>query len=189
MESLLNYSKETQETRLLCEGWTKDTTGHVNVAVVVGNNAGLNTRAVNFAKSTVVELIGRFYAEVFLKDPLFPPNIDFNIKLMPLPNNFVCKSAAPAAIAAQQNFKLIIQSVYLTIHTKQLTRTTVISAHGVFLIVKNNMKYHLSRVQIKHLIIPANLTSINFDVLIGALPNLIIIDLVSDAELAGDNQK
>ena len=39
MESLLNYSKETREIRLLCEGWTKDTTGHVNVTAVGGNNA------------------------------------------------------------------------------------------------------------------------------------------------------
>ena len=67
VESLLNYSKETQETRLLCEGWTKYTTGHVNVTAVGGNNAGLNARAVNFARSTVVELIGRFDADVFIK--------------------------------------------------------------------------------------------------------------------------
>ena len=65
VECLLNYSKETQETRLLCEGWTKDTTGHVNVTAVSGTNAGLNARDVNFARSAVVEFIGRPHADVF----------------------------------------------------------------------------------------------------------------------------
>ena len=38
----------------------------------------------------------------------------------------------------------------------------------------------------KHLSIPANQTSINFDnVLTGALPDLVIVGLVSDADLAG----
>ena len=42
---------------------------------------------------------------------------------MPSPNSFVCKSAAPAGNAAQENYKLVIQSVNLIIHTKQFTST------------------------------------------------------------------
>ena len=53
LESLLNFCKGIQETRLLCEGWTKDTTGHMGVTTVGGNNAGLNARAATFARSTV----------------------------------------------------------------------------------------------------------------------------------------
>ena len=79
VENLLNYSKETQETRLLCKGWTKDTTGHVNVTAVGGTDAGLNARAVNFAKSAVVEFICRPHADVFHQDRLIPPNIDLNL--------------------------------------------------------------------------------------------------------------
>ena len=45
IETALNFSKETQETRLQCEGSTKDTTGHMGVTSVGGNNAGLNARA------------------------------------------------------------------------------------------------------------------------------------------------
>ena len=59
LESLLNFCKETQKTRLLCEGFTKDTTGHMDVTTVGGNNAGLNARAATFVSSTVLELIGR----------------------------------------------------------------------------------------------------------------------------------
>ena len=65
LETLLNYSKETQDTRVLCEGWTIDSSGNMSVTEVAGANAGLNTRAVTFATSTVVELIGRPHLDVF----------------------------------------------------------------------------------------------------------------------------
>ena len=109
-ESLHYYSKEPQNTRLLCEGWTKNKIGHVNVNAVGKNNAGLNARAVNYSRRIVVELIGRSHANVFNKNRLLCPNIDFNIKLMPSPNYIVCKWAALAANAAQNNFKLVILS-------------------------------------------------------------------------------
>ena len=95
LETLFNFYKETQETPLLCEGWTKDTTGHMNVTAVGGNNAGLNARAATFARSTVVEFIDRPHWDVFSQERLIPPNINFHMKLMPSPNDFVCKSAAP----------------------------------------------------------------------------------------------
>ena len=127
-ESLLNYSKKTQETRFLCEDWTKDTTGHVNVTAVGGNNAGLNARAVNYSRSSVVELIGRHHADAFHQNRLIPPNVDLNLKLMTSSTNFVCKSAAPAGNAPQNNFKLVIMSANLIIYTKQHT-STALTAH------------------------------------------------------------
>ena len=80
LETLLNFSKQIQETRLLSEGWTKDTSGHMGVTAVGGNNAGLNTRATKFARSTVVELIGRFHLDVFQQERLISPNIDLNMR-------------------------------------------------------------------------------------------------------------
>ena len=188
IESLLNFCKETQETRLLCEGWTKDTAGNVGVTGVGGNNAGLNARAAIFARSTVAELIGRPHVDVFHQDRLIPPAIDLHLKLMPSANNFVCKSAALAGNAQQENFKMVIQSVNLIICIKKLT-STAIKAH-MELLESQNMRHHYSRVQIKHLSIPANQSSINFDnVFTGALPDLVIVGLVSDADFAGGYQK
>ena len=65
LESLLNFCKEIQETRLLREGSTKETSGHLTVTAVGGNNAGLNARAVTVARSTLVKLIGRLHLDVF----------------------------------------------------------------------------------------------------------------------------
>ena len=47
LETLLNFSKEIQETRLLSEGWTKDTSWHMGVTAVGVKNVGFNTRARN----------------------------------------------------------------------------------------------------------------------------------------------
>ena len=49
LESVLNFFKEVQDTRLLSEGWTKEPSGHMHVTAVGGNNAGLNARAATFA--------------------------------------------------------------------------------------------------------------------------------------------
>ena len=40
LESLLNIFKEVQETRLLSEGWTKDTSGHMNITEIDGKIPG-----------------------------------------------------------------------------------------------------------------------------------------------------
>ena len=103
---------------------------------------------------------------------------------MPSPNNFVYKSSAPVRNAALNNFKLVILSANLIIQIKQLT-SKLLKAH-MELLQLQNIKHNLSPVQIKHLTIPANQTSINSDnVLTGALPDLVIVGLVSDADLAG----
>ena len=102
-------------------------------------------------------------------------------------DSFLCKLAAPVAGAAQQNYKMAIQRVNLIIHTKQLTSLAQ-KAHKKLLQVQN-MRTHYSRVQVKHLSIPANQTSISFDnVFTGALPNLVIVGLVSDVDHAGGYQ-
>ena len=105
------------------------------------------------------------------------------MKLIPSPNDFVCKSTVAGQRAQENNYKLVIQSANLIIRTKKLTST----AHKALMdrLFLQNMVHHLSRVQIKHLSIPANQISINFDnVFNGALPDLVVVGLVSDADLA-----
>ena len=160
----------------------------MGVTAVGGNNACLNACAAIFARSTLVELIGRPHLDVFNQERLIPPIIDLHMKLMLTLNKFVCKSAAPGQGAQQENYKLVIQSVNLIIRTKKLTST----AHGAYmdLFILQNMRHHLLRVQIKHLSFSANQTFINFDnVVTGALPDLVIVGLVSDADLAGGDQR
>ena len=103
IESLFNYCKETQETWFQCDSWTKNTNGNINDTAVNENNAGLNARAANFARSTLVKLIRVFIADVFYQNRQSCPNIDLYLKLMPSQNNFLCKSAALVQTEAQEN--------------------------------------------------------------------------------------
>ena len=155
---------------------------------MAGRPAVLNARVATFAKITVVELIGRPHLDVFNQKTPYSSKHKFYMKLMPYPNNFVCKSSAPGQGSQQDNYKLVIQRVNHIIYTKKLTST----AHGALmdLLVHQNMRHHLSRVLIKQLSISANQTSINFDnVFTGALPDLVIVGLMSNANLAGGYQR
>ena len=110
------------------------------------------------------------------------------MKLIMSPNDFVFESAALAANAQQENYKLVIQRANLIIRTKKLTSTAHKALMDLFL--TQNMVHHLSRLQMKHLSILANQTSINFgNDFTGALPNLVVVCLVSDADLAGGYQR
>ena len=188
LETFLNFSKEIQETRLLSEGWTKDTSGHMGVTAVGRNNAGFSTRATKFAKIAVVEVIGRPHHDAFQQERLIPPNIYLNMRLIPFPNDFVCKSATPAQGGQQENYKFVIKSSNLMIRTKKLTDT----AHKALidLLLTQNMVHHLLRVQMKHLSISAYTISINCEnIFTCASPDLVVVGLVSDGDLAGGYQR
>ena len=100
----------------------------------------------------------------------------------------MCKPAAPGQVTQQENYKLVIQSASLIIRTKKLTSTT----HKALMdfLALQNLVHHLSRVTMKHLSIPTNQTSINFDNFVtGALLDLVVVGLVTDVDLAGGYQK
>ena len=154
LETLINYSKETQNRRHLCEGWTKDTAEHMNVTDVTEANVGLRTRARRCERSNVVELFERPHLDVFQQDRFIPPRFDVYLKLIQAANNFVCKSIAPQqGGAAQQNYKEVIQFALIIVYTKQLTSEEM--AHSK-LLEKQVMRLPYTRVQVKHLSIPKN---------------------------------
>ena len=65
------------------------------------------------------------------------------MRLIPFPNDFVCKSAAPAKGNQQETYKFVIQSANLIIRTKKHTST----AHKALidLLLTQNMVHQLSR--------------------------------------------
>ena len=86
--TLINNSEETQKTRLLTEGWTKDTEGHMEMTDVARDKQGLRSRAAHIATSRVVKLIGCPQLDVFQQDRLILPNVDVYLKLIPSAKNF-----------------------------------------------------------------------------------------------------
>ena len=190
LETLINYSKETQKTRLLAEGWVKDSSGHMNEfdTAAGGGNAGLVARTGTFANSAVVELIMRPHLDIFQQDRLIPPGVDLHLKLIPSAASFVCKSPAPQANNAQERFKPVITFAGLYIHTKQLTSEAELAQRALFR--ERVMRLAYTRVQVKHMSIPTQQTFYNFDNLFtGNLPDLVVVGLVDDLDMAGGYQR
>jgi hypothetical protein len=178
-ETALNFTKETQDTRLLVEGWIKDLAGKMDVANPAGDNTGLATREDEWNKSGVVQLIGRPHSDMFMQSRLIPPGLDLHMKFIPAAHEFVIMSAVN-----NENFKLVIKALTLTIKMKRLA-SEVELAHRE-LNRSRFMKLPYTRVQLKTLSIAANLTSVSFDTLFsGPLPDLMVIGLVSDPDYAG----
>lgn len=184
LETLLNFSEDIQKTRLITEGWAKDTSGQMAVTDLGGANNGLKDRATRFATSTVVELVGRPHLDIFHQNRLIPPGTVLRIKLIPSSNQFVCICPAPAGNGAQEEFKAAIQNVSFMIRTKRLCESVDLAIRKTLLL--KNIKLPYTKVQVKHLTIPANVTSQDFDgIYDGMLPDLVIVGLVADEDFAG----
>lgn len=189
IETVLNYCKEVQETRLLTEGWVKDTTGKMDVTTVNGDNTGLKERTKWFAASAVVEMCGRLHLDMFQQGRVLLPGVDMHLKLVPSSNEFFVKSAAPGQGAQQEKFKVVIEKAVLTIRTKELIGDAALAHTAILEQGKSAMIPH-QRVQIKHLSIPQNTTSYNFEnVFTDNLPDLVVVGLVADADFSGHYNK
>ena len=184
METALNYSKETQETRLLSEGWVKDTAGSMAVTDLAGANTGLRDRATWFATSNVVEFVGRPHCDIFHQSRLIPPKIDLTLKLIPAPSQFVCISAPPGQNAQQEQFKVVIEHAKFTVRMKRLADAAEVAIQGKLQAKKMRLPY--TKVEMRQFTIPANVTSQVFEnVFNNALPDLVVIGLVNEENFGG----
>ena len=189
IETILNYCEEVQKNRLLVEGWVKDTAGKMSVTNVTGENVGLKERTAWFATSTLVELCGRLHLDMFQQGRVLCPGIDVHLKLVPSSNEFFVKCAAPANGVQQEKFKVVIEKVVLSIRTKELIADAALAHTAILEQGKCAMIPH-QRVQVKHLSIPQNTTSYNFEnVFTDNLPDLVVVGLVADADFSGHYNK
>jgi hypothetical protein len=181
--TLMNYTKEVQESRLPAEGWAKDTYGDTmddTSAAAAGTNVGLKTRAALFAKSALVELVGKPHVDLFNQNRLLPPGVDLFMKLVPSSDVFLFKKAA----AVVNDVKFVIKKASLHIHMKELSNAAEL-AHKELLRTRP-MKFPHTRVQAKHYTIPANTTKYSIDnMFTGPLPDRVIVGLVSDEDFGG----
>ena len=179
METLLNYNKQVQDTRLQAEGWSKDTTGSMGIADPQGANVGLVAREIVWNAGRTTELVGRPHLDIFQQGRLIPPKVNLHLKLIPAADNFVIMSNAqnPA-------FRVVIVSVQLTIRMKQLVSEAEL-AHRE-LVVHRPMKLPYSRIQMNERHITLGLQNISFDNLFtGVLPDLVVVGMVHQDHFAG----
>ena len=134
IETILNFSEDTQKTRLLSEGWVKDTARNVAVTDLAGGNTGLRDRATRFAESDVIELVGRPQCDIFHQSQIIPPGLTLRIRLMLAANQLAIICPPPAGQhAVQEQFKVIIQDASFIIRTKKLADAAELSIRKLLL--------------------------------------------------------
>ena len=188
VENLINFNKLIADTRLLAEGWTKDTAAEIGVTDAAGANRGLVARTAWFALSRVVTLIGRPHLDLFHQEKLIPANVDIKLRLIPNSNTFLLKTAAPGGNNPQVNYKLHLLSARLFIRTKEISPNLIL-AHEKML-QSTNYSIPYNRIVTKILTIPNGTNQMEFDnVYQGKLPDLVVVGLISDANMTGGYQR
>ena len=153
-----------------------------------GANTGFSNCDTRFVRSAVIELVGRPYLDLFYQRRIIPPGITLRIKLIPYSHQFVCICPAVQKNTSQKNFKVVIQNVSIIIRTRKLADAAELSIRK--LLLEKNMKLFYLKVQVKHLTIPANVTTQDFeDIFYGPLPDLVVVGLMADKDFAGHYNK
>ena len=187
VENFINYNKLISDTRLVAEGWKKDTARHCEVTDPNGDNLGLNDRRAWFTRSRVVTLIGRPHLDLFHQEKLIPSNIDLKLKLIPNTSAFLLKTAAPDG-HAQVNYKVHITSAMLFIRTKEISPSLILAQEKVLQTSNYSIPFH--KIITKTLTVPTGTAQIEFDnIYQGKLPDLILLGMVSDADMSGGYQR
>jgi hypothetical protein len=187
IENLINYGKDVQDTRMLAEGWTKDTAGKMEIVDPTGTNTGLVARTAWFAISKTVTLTGRPHLDIFHQEKLIPPNVDLKLRLIPNSHKFLLKTKAPDADHPQVNYKLNIISANFIVQTKVFSPSFLMAQEK--LLQTNNFVWPHNKVEPKTLMIPTGTSQIEFDnVFQGKLPDLVTLAFVADTDMAGGYQ-
>ncbi|KAF0139349.1 MAG: hypothetical protein FD143_3570, partial [Ignavibacteria bacterium] len=189
VENLINYNKLIAETRLVAEGWRKDTASQCQVTDPTGANQGLTARAAWFTRSRVVTLIGRPHLDLFHQEKLIPANVDLKLKLIPNTSDFLLKTAAPVDVDHPQiNYKVQIMSARLYIRTKEISPSLILAQEK--LLQTTNYSIPFNKIITKTLTIPMGTSQMEFDnIYQGKLPDLVILGMISDANMSGGYQR
>ena len=185
-ETIINVPKHTLNTRLLSEGWYKDTAGKLNITDPTGENLGLKERTSWFASGKSKTFIGRPHLDLFHQDKLIPSMIPLKFRFIPNKDSWILKTKSPGG--SQQNYKISISSAKMYLHIKEISSSLQL-AHQKML-QTSNYKIPYNRVLTKTLTLAKGLTYFEQDNLYsGQLPDLILLAMVADHDMAGGYQK
>ena len=185
LETILNYPKDVLTTRMICEGWVKDTPGKLDAPDPAADaNVGLKAREASFNASKVVRLIGRLHLDLFHQEKLIPPGVPIKIRLVPSRSAFVVINKKPDNVATQPQYVVKIMSARMLVQLKEVTPHLLL-AHQKMLQTANISIPH-TKVTMKAHSIPQGVSSFTIDNLFkGKLPTRIVTALVTDADSNG----
>ncbi len=187
MENLLCYSEDAQKTWMRGPLFIKDTAGQFGTFSRADDsvNLGAKARGVVFNASAEVQLSGRPHLDLFQQDRAILPNCTLMLRLIPNRDNFVLMNPT---VNPQVNYKIKIVDARLHLRVNHISDSLNLAYEKMLL--SCNARYPITRVTMKHLIIPNGATNFLQDNLyLGKIPKRLVLGLVADAAMAGGYQQ
>jgi hypothetical protein len=175
IESLLNYSRSAKTSHLTSGLWYKDTAGKFND---FKDNAGLLKRASFIRGSKTVDLMSNIHHELFGSDKLLINGVEMRLKFHLNKDAFHLMSEDTAVKTQISDATLFVRKV----RVKPALHLAYSRA-----LEHSNLKYPLSRTEIKNITIPTGVQSRTIDnIYLNHVPKRIVIGFVSNAAFNGD---
>lgn len=110
IETILGYSKESQQSFLKSQGFAKDNSATIEVVDDPRENYGLLSRFASFGKSQIVDMEGPLMTDICQQDRFIMNGVELNIKLWPAKDAFTLLTASE-----NPTYKVEFKEVYLRV--------------------------------------------------------------------------
>jgi hypothetical protein len=181
IETLLNYTSNVQEKRLVVEGWAMDTAGHFAATNAHdGDNTALVSRKAWITTSHSVRMIFHPSLDIFHQDGDIPPNTDIKIRLLPNDETFFLM-----ANVDNEAYHFSLQSIHFWARTHEVCSSYLLAQQAQ---LHSGLSYliKMPSVKIKTLSIPTGSVRVELDnIYMGQLPHRIILGLVQADHMNG----
>ncbi|XP_037911977.1 uncharacterized protein F54H12.2-like [Hermetia illucens] len=185
IENLLNYGKNTVETRLESVGWYLDEN---EMAIVESgkpsdSNQGYSRRSKLLAHSNVVEYMGKVHVLILNQDKLLINGVNLRVIFsLEKPEFYLhCKDDVQPSL---------IKIIETTMYMNHVTVNPNIFLVHESVLQRSNAIYPYKRVEVKTYTLLANTFSLSLDnVVIGQLPNLLVFGMVDNEAYTGKRSK
>lgn len=175
IESLLNYGRSAKTSHLTSRLWYKDTAGKFND---FKENEGLLKRASFIKGSKTVDLMSNIHHELFGSDKLLINGVEMRLKFHLNKDEFFLQS---------EDTNVKVHIIDATLFVRKVRIKPALHLAYSRALEHSNLKYPLSRTEIKNVTIPAGVLSRTIDnVYLGPLPKRVVIGFVSNAAFNGD---
>ena len=175
IETLLNYGPAAKSSHLSSVLWSDDTYGHMDS---LNDNDGLVERRNLLSNTKTIDMVGHLHCDVFNQDKLLLNGVEVAVKMQLNRDGFAIMD--PTGV-----FRVTVNEASLLVRRVKISPTVLI-AHANAL-SKQSAKYPITRVQIKSIVLHANIHGESIDnIILGQLPKRIIIGFVKNKAFNGD---
>lgn len=178
IETLLNYGPAAKASHLSSVLWADDLANQMNSLT---DNTGLVKRRDWMGDAKTIDMVGHLHCDVFNQDKLLLNGVEVSIKMHLNRDGF-------AIMDPTNVYKVHIDEASVLVRKVKIS-PTVLVAHANAL-AKQSAKYPITRVQIKSIVLHANIHGESIDnIILGQLPKRIIVGFVRNSAFNGNRRQ